>query len=62
MSDNQNDRIQIGAKVNRNIYKRFKAKAALKEKPIGQLIDEALELYLNTDRQWPDDNENEERE
>ena len=61
MSDKKTkkDRIPIGALVDKKLYQRFKARAALQDKPIGEMLDEALDNYL-AGSIWPDDNDNEE--
>ena len=60
MSDRK--RVNTGATIDKELYQKLKIKSVKLEKGIGELLDEAIEFYLQNKRQWPDDNENEERE
>ena len=39
-------RIQIGAHIDAELYRRVKAQAAIEGRKIGEVIDDALESYI----------------
>ena len=42
----KSDRKQIGSLIDESIYRQAKAQAALENRPVGEIIDDALRAYL----------------
>ena len=53
MSDRK--RVNTGATIDKELYQKLKIKSVKLEKGIGELLDEAIELYLQNRRKWPDE-------
>jgi hypothetical protein len=62
MSDkkDKSKRTQVGAQVDSELYKKLQIEAVKAGMRPGKMLDKAIKFFLDNQRKWPDDNDNEE--